>query len=110
TTTVGDPGVYTLIVFDTDNNCQSQDEVIVLQNTQTPQADAGEEQVLTCDETLVTLAGTGSGGDDLSFEWFDEDQFSIANSAETNISIPGTYTLVVTNDENGCTASAEAVV
>src|SRR5690606_37457233 len=104
------PGTYTLIVLNADNNCQSQDEAIVLQNTQNPQADAGEGLILTCSQTLVTLAGTGSGGDDLSFEWFDEDEISIAISAETNISIPGTYTFVVTNDENGCSAFAETFV
>ena len=65
------------------------------QDIDPPLADAGESQTLTCAETDVTLTGSGSNGTNLSFEWFDENNISIANINTVSVTLAGNYTLVV---------------
>ena len=37
-----------------------------------PTADAGDNALLTCDISVVQLQGSGSNGNNLTFEWFDD--------------------------------------
>src|SRR5690606_3504888 len=75
------PGIYTLIVFNNENGCSSTAQVEVFQNTEPPLADAGEDQLITCDEPLATLDGSGSTGQNLTFEWTNSDDEIVSNSA-----------------------------
>ncbi len=107
---VESPGIYTLFVTDTDNNCSSNASVEVLENTTPPGADAGEDDILNCSIDEVTLDGDPTGGNpNLGFEWFDENG-SVGNLPSLNVSQPGIYTLIVTNPDNGCTNSDEVEV
>lgn len=76
--------------------------------------DAPQAQALggtiTCQQPLVTLSGAGSSeGPCFSYQWTGPGGFS-AMTLNPQVNTPGTYTLVVTNTCNGCTASAVAIV
>ena len=109
-TTVGAPGDYTLIVTDTDNGCSIATTVTVNQDVTPPLADAGQNQVLTCSQNDITLDGSASMGQNLSYEWQDNDGNIIENSATATVSAGGIYTLIVTNNDNGCSASSDVEV
>ncbi|MFT5167160.1 MAG: gliding motility-associated-like protein [Saprospiraceae bacterium] len=107
---VSDPDTYTLIVTNTTNGCTATSDVIVLQNTVDPIADAGQNTILTCSDPTIMLDGSNSTGNNITFEWFDELPSSIAQTATVQVSNSGTYTLMVTNGDNGCTAESIVVV
>ena len=108
--TVSSPGFYTLIITDIENGCTQSAQVEVIQDVQTPVADAGPDGILTCDNSLATLDGSNSTGDNLAFQWFDQNNVLLDNQANTQVTLPGTYTLIITDQDNGCTASASAIV
>ncbi len=99
---VSNPGTYT-VVLTGENGCQSTSEVIVLENILEPIADAGDNTLLTCDQSSAILDGSGSSGNNISYEWFDPAQISIGDTETIQVGASGTYTLVVTNGDNGCT-------
>src|SRR5690606_10463095 len=83
-------------------------QVEVFQDTEPPLADAGEDQLITCDDPTATLDGSGSAGQNLTFEWTNENEI-VGDSATIETEIPGIYILTITS-ENGCTASDEAEI
>ncbi len=101
------PGIYTVIITDTDNGCTSVATVEVPQDIEMPMAFAGENDTLTCLITNFQLNGAAANGSNFSFEWFDVNNISIAQSATVSVGAAGAYTLVVTNQINGCSASDE---
>ncbi len=100
--TSNSPGIYTLIVTDTDNGCSISTTVEIQQDIEAPIAVAGEDETLICGQTDLMLDAGASTGQNLSFEWQDNDGNIIANSAQTSVSSGGTYVVIVTNTENGC--------
>ncbi|MFT4759105.1 MAG: gliding motility-associated-like protein [Paraglaciecola sp.] len=112
------PGVYTYTVTD-NNGCQGSDNVEVLQDNLPPTADAGLDQTLTCDTLMVQLDATNSMSNsvsplagNLSFLWSDTNSGVCADidSATPTICAGGIYTITVTDDLTGCTATDEAEV
>jgi large repetitive protein len=104
------PGVYTLIVTDTDNGCTSSTTLEVLQDIADPTSDAGPLQTLICGQTDVTLVGTGGNGTNLIYEWQDDQATVIGNASSVTVTSAGTYTLIVTNTDNGCSSSSNVDV
>jgi gliding motility-associated-like protein len=104
---INQPGVYFITVIDTINNCQNMDSVLVSQDIQEPMANAGLDQELDCLTPEVALNGSGSSvGANYTYEWFDEATgMVIGTSTQINVPTPGDYTIVVTDLNNGCTAS-----
>lgn len=98
------PGIYTVIVSDTDNGCTTTALVEVLQDIENPQALAGANDTLTCTITELQLNGSGANGTNLSYNWFDSNNTPIGQTAEVLVNTAGTYTLIVTNQDNACTA------
>lgn len=82
-------------------------------NTNTPIADAGENQTIDCISTEIILDGSNSSsGVDFIYEWSTEDGL-IDQGADTNtaqVSTAGTYTLTVTNTSNGCSSISDVIV
>ncbi len=74
-----------------------------------PEADAGEDQNLNCDDTVAELGGTGTSQGDFTYLWTGG---NVANSGSINTtsSEAGTYNLLVTNNLTGCTAEDEVEV
>lgn len=106
-----EPGLYTLVVTNTDNTCTSSDQVNVTSDQVVPTADAGADQIIDCVTTSTTIGGSSSSGANFSYLWTGP---AIDPSNETlatpSIDEPGTYTLVVTNIVNGCTATNDVVI
>lgn len=107
------PGAYTLTVSNTNNGCSATDIVNVGQDILLPIADAGTDQTLTCATTSgITLSATGSNtGPGFSLEWGGPGiNTANQNLVEPVVTVPGTYTVTVTNTTNGCTNTDEVVV
>jgi hypothetical protein len=108
------PGTYTLTVFNEYNNCESILDVLVDQDIQLPDAEAGDPDILNCAVTTLQLNGTGSSsGTDFTYEWSSPDGGvidSAQGTAQPYISLPGTYEVLVTNELNGCTSTDQVVI
>ncbi len=109
---VNQGGIYILVVTNNTNGCTKQVSVNVTQDQSVPQANAGPDRVLNCLIPSVQLAGSASSGPGYVFAWsaspggFSSGQ----NSLTPTVNQPGTYTLVVTNNNTGCTSSDVVVV
>ena len=106
------PGTYSLEITNTDNGCNSTELVEVDESIDPPIAEAGTADMLTCDVGTVTLDGTGSSVGNITYQWIDPSGTPIPSSNTLNISAtqPGTYTLLVSNNDNGCFATDEVIV
>ncbi|MBC5774837.1 T9SS type A sorting domain-containing protein [Pontibacter sp. KCTC 32443] len=71
-------------------------------------ANAGPDVFLTCTSLKATLNGA-SHTDGATFKWTGPNGFT-SDIAKPTVTVPGTYTLTVTNPVNGATASDQVVV
>ncbi|MFK7808592.1 MAG: choice-of-anchor L domain-containing protein [Saprospiraceae bacterium] len=110
TVNITEPGVYTLLVTDQQNFCDNSITIEINENTTNPIADAGEEATITCDANEVMLTGAATNGSNLTYEWLDPNGVGIGTSESIEVSAVGTYTFVVTNGANGCSAQSEVMV
>lgn len=113
--TVNQGGTYRIRVTDSVNGCTSTADVPVVSNVLLPVADAGPPQVVTCAIGNVTLDGSGSSSsaNNFTYAWTASNGGTIAGGANTTQPIAssvGTYTLLVTNNINFCTATDNVVV
>ncbi|MBK7338107.1 MAG: hypothetical protein IPJ00_18975 [Saprospirales bacterium] len=107
------PGTYQLIVLNTQNGCADTAVVQVLQDIEAPVADAGPAAQLNCFLTSFALNGGGSQPvGQLSFVWTTADGAlgGNPNSANPTAQTAGTYNLLVTNLQNGCTDSDQVMI
>ena len=110
---VQQPGLYELVVLNTDNGCSDTTTVQVDQNIVPPSADAGATIHLNCFQETGALDGSQSTPlGQLTYSWMTTDgQFISADDiANPNVSASGTYTLTVTDIQNGCTDIASVTV
>ncbi len=106
-TDVDQAGIYELIVTNTDNGCTQSTTVEVTQDIEAPNANAGEAGILNCISTSVNLDGSASSqGSQFEYEWINQNGVSISNDISTDVSEAGTYEIIVTNTDNGCTQSS----
>ncbi len=113
TAIVGAEGTYTLIVTDITNNCTAEASTFVSADLNLPTAVADPDTSLNCNITTVIIDGSGSsGGPNLSFSWTTTNGNIISGTTADSIIVDsaGVYELIVTNDDNGCTAVALANV
>jgi hypothetical protein len=114
TPTVNQPGTYNLLVTNTDNGCTTNASVNIAQNIVNPTAVVAPGGQLTCSSPAVQLNGNGSStGANFSYEWTSSTGGGIGagvNTLTPTVTAAGTYTLVVTNNINGCTAQAATSV
>ncbi|MCB9353038.1 MAG: gliding motility-associated C-terminal domain-containing protein [Lewinellaceae bacterium] len=113
TPVVDAPGVYNLLVVNTVNGCSAIDSVEILNDLNAPQADAGPGATLTCTLSQTTLSGAASTGANFQYSWTSANGGNIVSGAGTLsplIDAPGTYTLQVVNNSNGCVALSEVII
>ncbi len=112
--TVDEPGIYKLIITNKDNGCTAATTVNVLENVAKPAADAGNLGFLTCTKTTASLAGTGSGGTaGVSYFWSASNGGVIISGENTptpTVNSAGIFTLIITDNYNGCTQSDQTQV
>ncbi len=104
-------GVYELVVINEGSQCAARDTVVVTEDKEVPQVEAGEPFTLDCTQNDGMLDGTGSStGDNLSYLWATVEGDTIAQSLTAPIQYPGAYRLFVFNSRNGCSASDVVLV
>src|SRR5690606_20911689 len=108
--TASEAGFYTLILTDPANGCFSEDTIEVVANTAEPTAAAEADGMLNCEGDPVTLDGSNSQGAALQFLWLDSENDTISTEDFAEATAAGFYTLIVTDAENGCSASIEIEV
>ncbi|MBK6901266.1 MAG: gliding motility-associated C-terminal domain-containing protein [Saprospirales bacterium] len=103
-------GDYTLLVTNTINGCESSDQVLVLADFAEPVANPGASVLLNCAQPSSALDGTGSSqGPEFNYEWL-LGGLVVGGGISLIVDDPGIYTLIVTNTQNGCEASASVAV
>lgn len=113
TPTVNATGLYNLLVTNTLNGCTSTDNVQVIANQVNPVAAIASPSTLTCDVQQITLNATASStGSNFSYLWTTAGGYIVnqSNPLQPVVNQPGNYTLLVTNNINGCTQTAFATV
>ena len=101
------PGTYTVTITDSESNTASS-TIVVNSNLTLPIADAGDPLLLTCSNSIDTLSGMGSVGMQYTYLWSVSNGGKIVSGGQSLTPIIGNignYTLVVTDQSNGCTAS-----
>lgn len=104
--TVDEAGTYILVLTDTQTGCDARDTLVVTENQVPPTAEAGPDQELTCQSNVIVLDGSDSSLSNVSFSWTGPNSACLtgANTNSPLATCPGLYTLVVTNNDNGCSA------
>ena len=103
------PGLYQLVVTDWTNGCQGKDAVTVLANYDKPQSEIADPSTLNCQITETNIVGTLiSSITDYSVEWKTEEGNIVSGQTDLSASVdaPGTYRMVITDEENGCKDSS----
>lgn len=114
TPTVVEPGSYTLTVsFDTgDGICTDEATINVLPDPQMVMANAAATAVITCNNPAIMLSGIGSSvGGLISYDWQPASGVVSGNGTLfPMVNQAGLYTLLVTHNISGCTATATVTV
>ncbi len=106
-------GMYNLVVTDPDNGCTAATSATVLTNTTPPAAAAVTPGNLNCTTTQLQLNGTGSAqGTNITYAWSTTNGHIISgeNTQTPLVDAVGSYSLLVSNSDNGCTSTAVATV
>jgi len=109
---VDSPGLYVLEVTDTTNGCSATDQVTVTTGVLYPLVQVSAPGPLTCAVQTIQLDGTDSdAGPGFVYNWTTVagNIISGADGPQPVVDLPGIYTLAVTNLNNGCVSSADAV-
>ena len=104
---VDETGTYTLTVTDAGNGCTSDASTMLEENTTPPNATA-EGDELNCAINMVEIQGS-STTPNVTYAWVGPGGFS-STEQNVEVSTTGTYTLTVTDPDNGCTETATAMV
>ncbi len=97
-------GIYALVVLNSINGCSATDDVLIGVDFDAPQADAGDTYQLSCAVVQHTLNASASQGTQFDYAW-STDTGSFVSAQDTlhpTVNGKGTYTLTVTNVDNGC--------
>lgn len=109
TATVNSAGTYTVAVTDPANGCTATTTVSVTTDTAPPTVTAGAPLVLTC----TTLSGNITASSNITnstYNWTGAGITSGGTTASATVNTTGTYTVMVTDPTNGCTATATVSV
>lgn len=96
---------YSVTTTNPTNGCTSSDAVVITVDTIKPNVYAGQDKVILCGTTSVTLDGA-STTPNVSFAWSN----GLGTNPVATATAANTYTLVVTGNSNGCSASDQVDV
>jgi len=105
--TIDEPGEYMVVITNTDNGCTSLDQISILQDIEAPLIDAGETFELQCNTPEFEILASVIGNGNFEIQWdpgagnIVQGEFSI----NPIVNQAGTYTLQVTNTDNGCSST-----
>lgn len=102
------PGVYTMIVTNPANGCTGSDTAVVSQNTAAPTVNASAAGQINCVNSSVLLNAV-TNASPAQFSWSGPGGFT-SSQQNPSTSVPGAYTVLVTDNSNGCTGTAGASV
>jgi gliding motility-associated-like protein len=104
--TVTIPGVYTLVVTNTNNFCVSNPLIVnVTMNSDKPDARVTPPDSVTCRTNAsnpVLLDGSGSVGNNLQFTWKNSLGATISTNSTASVTQAGIYEFTVTDAVSGC--------
>jgi hypothetical protein len=106
--TVSAPNTYTLTVTNIANGCKTIDQVVISKNITPPVANAGIDKTLTCADTSLLIGSPAVAGN--TYSWNPALDLSNPLAAQPFTTVPGTYTLTVTSNANGCTSTDEVII
>lgn len=113
TVSVDAPGDYELTVVSAANGCTTTETITVDSAQDLPVANAGDDMIIECGETL-SLDGSGSDqGADFTYEWTTvsgEPLGGDINGLMPTTTGEGTYMLQVTNTATACTNTDEVTI
>ena len=105
---VQEPGNYLLKAFGP-NGCVSEDTVLVAIDTVSPPMEAGTSDTIDCvNQTALLVAVTPSSIVD--FTWYSPNGQMLGQGDSIAVDAPGTYTVVGTDQNSGCTSEDDVVV
>ena len=109
--TVDTTGMYILTVTNDANGCTAMDTVIATFNTTLPIANAGSDQLLDCNNTMVTLDGSGSSqGADIAYRWTSIDGAFMSSQDTLTPVVIGAGTYVLTVESLGSCIAVDSVI
>jgi gliding motility-associated-like protein len=109
---VSTPGTYTLMVTAA-NGCSATTTALVGQNITLPTVVLAQPDQLDCVTETVTLNATGSdAGAGFIFQWISPNGHFVSgqNTLMPEVDAPGTYTLEILNQTNGCSHDESVTV
>ncbi len=110
-TFVGPGTEYNVCLTVTDDLAQMDTYCFTVSILDDPIAEAGPDMVITCATLVVELSAAGSSsGPEIAYEWRDPNGNIIGFDIIADVSLPGEYTLIVTDTNTGCTASDVVLV
>ncbi len=96
------PGIYTLTVVNTINGCRSTSTVNITSNVVLPTGvTAGNDTLLPCNSNSITLQGFSSSPN-VTYTWQGPANYVFTGQNAGNVTLPGHYTLTVTDNITGC--------
>lgn len=101
------PGTYTVVVTNPANGCTASATASMAQNVTPPTATATAGQI-TCANAVAQLSAS-TNAPAATFAWSGPGGFT-SNLQNPTTTTPGTYIVTVTDNSNGCTATAQATV
>ncbi len=110
--TVDQAGLYVLKVTDINNFCETEVEARVGIDTLSPQINAGETAIFTCDKSEIELNASVANNRPYSYTWTTENgEIQSGNqSLNPTINEAGTYTIAVIDEINGCEATDRVII
>jgi len=104
-------GTYYLSVIDTINGCSNLDSALIDDITAYPFVEAGNDQTLDCNNTSLTLDGTGTQiGATIIYEWIGPGLTGPIDELITTAELPGIYILNATDTNNNCVNSDTVII
>ncbi len=107
-------GTYELTILNTQNSCSTVATTTIADDSQKPVVQAVTPVPIACAGVKVSLNGAGSAtGAGITYKWTvgtGNGTVTPDNTLTPQVNAPGTYKLVVTNSNNGCTSESMVTV